>query len=95
MCLKLFTSRRGGLAGLRVALLLMMFGWSCAEDEPAGPTAATFELVVVSGAQQTGTVGEELMEPLVVELLDGETGEGIGNRPVSVWKPGFGNPCGF
>lgn len=69
------------LAGWTGALLLLGAA-GCEKDRPAPPTAPGVfqDLRIFAGNNQTGSPGEELPQPLVVEAVDGGGGQVAGVR---------------
>ena len=73
--------RKRFLAGW-VGALLLLGAAGCEKDSPALPTAPGVfrDLRIVAGNNQTGSPGEELPQPLVVEAVDGAGGPVVGVR---------------
>lgn len=66
-----------------VAILLTAGSIGC-DDDPATPQPTPSELEIIAGDGQTGRVGEAVPDPLVVRVLDDDSGTPV-SGVVVVW----------
>jgi hypothetical protein len=77
-------SRKGIASHLAVAALVGLVA-ACGSDGPSGLDSNEFELVVVSGSDQSGVVGTVLADPLVVAVR--RKSDGVGEEGATVtWR---------
>lgn len=75
-----FLPRAGLFPRLSFSVFLIVFLSSCGDGDPTAP-ADQVTARIVAGAQQEGTAGRELPEPLVVEVLNRD-GDPLAGQPV-------------
>jgi hypothetical protein len=76
--------RRPSLDSWAVAVLLAASSLACGDDDPVTPQPTPSEIEKIAGDGQTGRVGEAVPDPLVVRVLDDDSGTPV-SGVVVVW----------